>query len=133
MSMNEVTDALLGKSAKLIFSGFIAVMMTVLTFAANSIKDEFRAVNEHLVQQDRELGSHTGALTIIESNEKSLLDGLRDSNASISSLASTLATQASANAAMRQRMDDSDAFIRDIQPRGDGSSRPTSAGPMRPR
>lgn len=133
MSMNEVTDVLLGKSAKLLFSGFIAVMMTVLTWAANSIKDEFHSVNDHLVQQDRELGAHTGALSVIESNEKSLLDSLRDSNSSINSLASTIATQAAANAAMKQRMDDTDEFIKDIRPLVDNSTHPTNAGPMRVR
>lgn len=114
--MNEVTDALLGKSAKLIFSGLMAVMMMMITFAANSIKDEFRSVNDHLIQQDRELGEHTGALKMIESNETSLLSSLRDSNSSITSLASTIAAQASTNAALKQRMDDTDEFLREIRP-----------------
>lgn len=129
MSMQEFTDVMLGRVAKLIFSGFIAVMMTVLTWAANSIKDEFHAVNDHLVLQDRELGEHTGSLKVIESNENSLLTSLKDSNASITSLAGAIAAQAASNAAMKQRMDDNDRFLKEIRPYGPGLDSPSFSRP----
>lgn len=118
MSMGEVTDAMLGKIAKIAYGGVMALMMFVLTFAANSIKDEFKDVNDHLSRQDSKLDHHGASLAVIENTDTAFLQSLRDSNASVTLLAATIAKQAELSSALRQRMDDNDEFLKEISPMG---------------
>ena len=111
MAFDELTDRVSGGLARWVVGGLVMLVIGLLGFFGTSF-------NTHLTEIDRALGEHGVALSKVETKLDGVVGNEHETQSKLDALAATEAVQAAVAAALKQRMDDYDSFLKNIQPLG---------------